>query len=79
VSPNPVTNREFTRTLGRVLHRPAVFALPAALLRVVAGEMADSLLLASARVKPSRLLEIGFRFRHPDLETALKSTLLVEN
>lgn len=79
VSPNPVTNREFTRILGRVLHRPAVFALPAALLRTVAGEMADSLLLASARVNPSRLLEIGFQFRNPDLETALKNTPLVEN
>jgi hypothetical protein len=78
VSPNPVTNREFTQILGRVLHRPAVFVLPAALLRAAKGEMADSLLLASARVKPSRLLEIGFQFRHPDLGTALKSTILIE-
>jgi uncharacterized protein (TIGR01777 family) len=75
VSPNPVRNREFTRILGRVLHRPAVFAVPAALLRAVKGDMVDSLLLASARVKPNRLLEIGFRFRYPDLETALKSTI----
>jgi uncharacterized protein (TIGR01777 family) len=79
VSPNPVTNREFTRILGRVLHRPAVFALPAALLRAVKGDMVDSLLLASARVKPSRLLEIGFRFQYPDLETALRNTILMEN
>lgn len=79
VSPNPLTNREFTRILGRVLHRPAVFTLPAALLRAAKGDMVDSLLLASARVKPSRLLEIGFQFRHPDLETALKGTILMEH
>ena len=75
VSPNPVTNREFTRILGQVLHRPAVLTLPAALLRMAKGEMVDSLLLASARVMPDRLLEIGFPFRHPDLERALKSTI----
>jgi len=78
VSPNPVTNREFTRILGQVLRRPTVFALPAALLRAVTGEMANSLLLASARVKPGRLLDIGFQFQHPDLETALRNTVLME-
>jgi uncharacterized protein (TIGR01777 family) len=72
ISPNPVTNRELTRILGQVLHRPTFFVLPAALLRAVTGEMADSLLLASTRVRPNCLLEIGFQFRHPDLETTLK-------
>jgi hypothetical protein len=61
VAPNPLTNREFTKTLGRVLGRPSIFPLPAFAARMVMGEMADELLLASARVKPSRLLESALR------------------
>ena len=75
VSPEPVTNREFTRTLGKVLHRPTVFPLPAVAARVVMGEMADELLLASTRVRPKRLLAAGYSFRHPELETALRAVL----
>ncbi|HXF06211.1 MAG TPA: TIGR01777 family oxidoreductase [Blastocatellia bacterium] len=75
VSPVPVTNREFTRTLGRVLARPTVFPLPAPVARFLLGEMADELLLASARVRPVRLLESGFQFRYPDLESALRHLL----
>ncbi|MBY0586208.1 TIGR01777 family oxidoreductase [bacterium] len=75
VSPSPVTNREFTKTLGNVLHRPTLFPLPAGIARLLMGEMADGLLLSSARVLPSRLLEAGFRFKHPDLRSALVSIL----
>lgn len=75
VSTMPVTNREFTRTLGRVLARPTIFPLPAPVARLLLGEMADALLLASARVRPVRLLETGFQFRYPDLESALRHLL----
>ena len=75
VAPNPVSNREFTKTLGKVLGRPTVFAMPAFAARLVFGEMADALLLASARVEPQRLLVGGFVFRHPQLEGALRHVL----
>ncbi len=75
VSPNPVSNEEFTRVLGRVLHRPALFVIPAALARMALGEMADALLLASARVEPAALQRTSFRFRDPQLETALRRLL----
>lgn len=75
VAPEPVRNRDFTRVLGRVLSRPAPFAIPAAALRLVLGEMADATLLASVRVLPKRLLASGYRFEHPDLETALRHVL----
>jgi hypothetical protein len=74
-APEPVRNRDFTRTLGRMLSRPALLPVPAAALRLVLGEMADSTLLASARVVPERLLESGYAFTHPDLETALRQML----
>jgi uncharacterized protein len=75
VSPNPVTNREFTKTLGRVLSRPTLFPAPAFVLRIAIGEMADGLLLASTRATPSRLLSSGYRFRFPELEPALRHVL----
>ena len=75
VSPNPVTNREFTKTLGRVLWRPTIFPLPAFAAHMVIGEMADNLLLASARVQPARLLASGYAFRHPELKGALRHVL----
>jgi hypothetical protein len=75
VVPNPVTNAEFSRSLADVLRRPAFLPVPAALLRLVLGEMADELLLASARVLPSRLLAVGYRFKHPELEAALRHLL----
>lgn len=74
-SPEPVTNREFTRTLGRVLGRPTLFPVPVAFLRLALGEMADGTLLASARVVPSQLLKSGYRFQYPGLETALRHML----
>jgi uncharacterized protein (TIGR01777 family) len=70
-APEPVTNAEFTRTLARTLHRPALFPLPATVARLVLGEMADVLLLCSARVLPKKLLDAGYVFRHPRLAEAL--------
>lgn len=71
VAPQTVTNAEFTRTLGRVLHRPTIFPVPAAALRLLLGEMADELLLASTRVEPTRLLAAGYAFKYPTLDSAL--------
>ncbi|HYS77725.1 MAG TPA: TIGR01777 family oxidoreductase [Candidatus Dormibacteraeota bacterium] len=75
VSPHPVTNRDFSRVFGRVLHRPAILPMPAFAARLVFGEMADALLLSSQRVEPARLLASGYRFLHPDLEPALRHLL----
>jgi uncharacterized protein (TIGR01777 family) len=75
VAPQPVTNREFTKTLGRVLGRPTLFPLPAFAARLAFGEMADELLLASQRVEPARLLASGYSFRFPELEGALRHVL----
>ena len=75
VSPSPVRNEEFTRVLAHVLHRPAIFPAPAFALKLALGEMAEPLLLASTRVKPSRLLQMGYSFRQPDLERALQEIL----
>jgi NAD dependent epimerase/dehydratase family enzyme len=76
VAPDPVTNLEFTKTLGRVISRPTIFPIPAFAARLALGEMADELLLSSARVAPAKLLERKFDFKHPELEPALKSLLL---
>jgi uncharacterized protein (TIGR01777 family) len=75
VGPVPVTNSEFTKTLGRVLGRPTVLPMPAFAARLAFGEMADELLLASTRVEPRKLQESGFQFRHAGLEDALRSAL----
>lgn len=72
VAPEPVTNREFTKTLGRVLGRPTVFPLPAAALRLRFGEMADEMLLGGARVTPHVLSTADFQFAYPQLEPALR-------
>jgi uncharacterized protein (TIGR01777 family) len=74
-APNPVTNAEFTRTLGRVLARPTLFPVPVFAARLAFGEMADALLLASARVVPERLQQTSYVFRHPELEGALRHLL----
>jgi uncharacterized protein (TIGR01777 family) len=74
-SPEPVTNRDFTRTLARVLSRPALFAVPESALRLALGEMARATILSSARVVPARLLQAGYRFGQPDLESALRHVL----
>jgi uncharacterized protein (TIGR01777 family) len=74
-APEPVTNREVTKTLGRVLRRPAVLAAPAFVLRHGTGGMGDEMLLASQRAFPDRLEERGFRFDFPELEGALRYEL----
>ena len=74
-APNAATNREFTKALGKVLRRPTIFPMPAFAARIALGEMADELLLASARVLPTRLQETGYEFRCPDLEGALRHVL----
>lgn len=71
-APQPATNREFTRTLGRVLRRPAFLPAPAFALRMLLGEMADALLLQGQRVVPAALQRSGFRFVHEQLESALR-------
>ncbi|MHB1012520.1 MAG: TIGR01777 family oxidoreductase [Desulfobacteria bacterium] len=72
VAPRPVTNREFTEALGKALSRPTPLPVPAFALRLAVGrEMADALLLASARVLPRRLEETGYRFRFPELPAAV--------
>lgn len=75
VAPQPVRNAEFARTLGRLLGRPAFFPAPAPLLRLALGELADALLLASARVLPGKALASGYSFRHEDLAAALQAAL----
>ena len=73
-APDPPTNADFSRALGRALHRPAVAPVPALALRALYGEMAD-LVVYGQRAIPSRPLELGYSFRHPDLDEALQSTL----
>lgn len=75
VAPNPVTNREFTRRLGRVLRRPTIFPLPGLVVRALLGEMGQALLLEGNRVHPARLEQVGFRFLYPELENALRQEL----
>jgi uncharacterized protein (TIGR01777 family) len=75
VAPNPVTNAEFTKTLGRVLSRPTIFPIPAFGVRLAFGEMADALLLSSQRVEPARLTKVGYQFQYHELEGALRHVL----
>lgn len=75
VTPNPVVNAEFARTLGAALRRPARLPVPAFALRLRFGEMADAALLASHRGLPAALQAVGYPFRHPDLAEALRHVL----
>lgn len=75
-SPYPVTNREWTKTLGKVLHRPTIFPLPAWVARLAFGEMADEMLLEGAAVMPQKLQQAGYTFEYPDVESALKHLLV---
>ena len=75
VAPNPVTNAEFTKTLGNVLSRPTLFPIPEFGVRLAFGEMADALLLSSQRVEPSSLKQSGYEFRYAKLESALRAIL----
>ena len=75
VAPEPATNRELTKTLGRVLGRPTIFPMPAAAARLAFGEMADEMLLSGARIEPRALSAAGFEFEYPQLEPALRHVL----
>ena len=75
VSPNPVTNEEFTKTLGHVLNRPTALGIPPFAARLAFGEMADEMLLASQKVIPKKLANAGFVFKYPELEPTLKHLL----
>lgn len=75
ISPQPVTNAEFTKTLAKALRRPAFFPAPPFALRLALGEMADALLLSSQRVLPQRLQQLGYSFAHSDLAAALSDLL----
>jgi hypothetical protein len=74
-APNPVTMRQFSHTLGQVLGRPAWTVVPAFVLRLALGQMADEALLASQRAVPKRLVEAGFTFQYPELRTALEAII----
>ncbi len=75
VSPSPMTNFDFTKGVGQVLHRPTIFPMPAFAARLVLGEMADALLLSSARVVPEKLTQHGFEFAQPNLVGCLEHEL----
>jgi len=75
VVPDPPTNAQYTRALGRVLNRPAIFPLPAPAARLMLGQVADELLLASQRVEPAKLRESGYEYRYPELEGAFRHLL----
>jgi len=75
VAPNPVTNREFTETLGKVLHRPTVLPVPAFAIKLLFGEMGETLLLQGTRVLPKKLADANFDFQFTNLEEAMKDVL----
>ncbi len=75
VAPQPVRNTEFVQALAHTLHRPAIFPLPAFIVRTLFGEMGESLLLASARVQPAKLESAGYTFRYSELSAALRAAL----
>lgn len=74
-APNPVTNAEFTRALGKVLGRMTIFPVPAIAARTIFGEMAEEMLLTGQKVLPKKLQSAGFKFRYPDIESALRHEL----
>ncbi|HEY0429785.1 MAG TPA: TIGR01777 family oxidoreductase [Pyrinomonadaceae bacterium] len=75
VAPNPATNEEFTSTLGRVLHRPTILPVPEFAIKLMFGEMGETLLLQGQRVLPKRLQDAGFEFKFANLEDAMKEVL----
>jgi uncharacterized protein (TIGR01777 family) len=78
-APHPVTMKQFVRTLGRILHKPAWTMMPGFAARLAMGRMADEVLLASQRVIPKRLTEAGFEFRYAELEDALAAIIQGED
>ena len=74
-APNPVDNKTFAQAIGRALHRPSLMPVPAFVLRLMFGEMAQNMLILGQRVVPRRALELGFKFEHPDIDEAMRSVL----
>jgi hypothetical protein len=74
-SPQPVTMQEFSKTLGRILRKPAWLNVPGFVARLLLGRMAEEMLLSGQRVMPKRLKEAGFEFKHEDLKEALTAIL----
>jgi uncharacterized protein len=75
VAPSPVSNEEFTKRLGEVLHRPTIFPMPEFAVKLAFGEMGETLLLGSQRVVPKKLQESGYKFAHPELKDALRAAV----
>ena len=75
VSPKPVSNKEFTKALGRVIKRPTFFPMPGFMIKLIFGEMGERLLLEGARVIPRRLQENGYRFHYPEIKSALEQAV----
>jgi NAD dependent epimerase/dehydratase family enzyme len=74
-APDPVTNRDFSRALGRALHRPSWLPIPAFALRLIVGEMADVALVDGQRVLPKRATELGFQFRYSTIDDAMRAAV----
>jgi uncharacterized protein (TIGR01777 family) len=70
-APNPISNREFTKILSKILNRPAFFHVPSFILKLLLGELATETLLTSADVRPDRLLKIQFKFEQPTIDSAI--------
>jgi uncharacterized protein (TIGR01777 family) len=75
VSPNPVTNKEFTSVMGEVLYRPTFIPVPEFAVHLMFGEMGEALLLDSTRVTPKRLTDAGFKFKFPELKKAIENAV----
>ncbi len=78
LAPEVVSNREFAKTLGRILHRPVFLRIPAFVLRVAMGEVAEAILAGDTRLRPDKLLATGFRFESPDIDSSLRHELVQE-
>jgi uncharacterized protein (TIGR01777 family) len=74
-APSPVTNREFTKALGKVLSRPTIFPMPAFICKLIFGEMGETIMLGGSKVEPSVLLKSGYRFRYPLLKESIESLI----
>jgi NAD dependent epimerase/dehydratase family enzyme len=77
-APKPVTNKAFSKSLGRAIHRPSLLPSPPFVLRLLFGEMADAMLLTGQRVMPKKALEMKFGFRYPDVDLAMRAALARE-
>ena len=75
VAPNPVTSKELSKTVGKILGRPTIFRVPATAIELFMGEMGREVLLASTRAIPDRLLQAGYEFRHSTLDKLLEHVL----